>query len=162
MPGHIGIVGGLIPMFKPLERSHATLLPGVGHAWLGRGKGEHQVQVHLHFSGAYGHAHADNLNLMLFAKGQELISDVGYTHTQYRNWTVSTLCHNTVLIDEEEQERSNRKGIIDGSLLAFETAYRPCAMGGSEWRRRVYPELAEEYRRLVMLVNAGGRGSLCG
>ena len=57
------------PNVKPLEQSHATLLPGVGHAWLGRGKGEHQVQVHLHFSGAYGHAHADNLNLMLFARG---------------------------------------------------------------------------------------------
>ena len=143
------------PNVKPLERSHSTLLPGVGHAWLGRGKGEHQVQVHLHFSGAYGHAHADNLNLMLFAKGQELLSDVGYTHTQYRSWTVSTLCHNTVLIDEEEQERSNRKGIIDGSLLAFEAAYAPVQWVEASGEG-VYPGLAEEYRRLVMLVNAGG------
>ena len=142
------------PNVKPLEQSHSTLLPGVGHAWLGRGKGEHQVQVHLHFSGAYGHAHADNLNLMLFAKGQELISDVGYTHTQYRSWTVSTLCHNTVLIDEEEQERSNRKGIIDGSLLAFEAAYDPVQWVEASGEG-VYPGLAEEYRRLVMLVNVG-------
>ena len=143
------------PNVKPLEQSHSTLLPGVGHAWLGRGKGEHQVQVHLHFSGAYGHAHADNLNLMLFAKGQELLSDVGYTHTQYRSWTVSTLCHNTVLIDEEEQERSNRKGIIDGSLLAFEAAYNPVQWVEASGEG-VYPGLAEEYRRLVMLVNVGG------
>ena len=143
------------PNVKPLEQSHSTLLPGVGHAWLGRGKGEHQVQVHLHFSGAYGHAHADNLNLMLFAKGQELLSDVGYTHTQYRSWTVSTLCHNTVMIDEEEQERSNRKGIIDGSLLAFESAYDPVQWVEASGEG-VYPGLAEEYRRLVMLVNVGG------
>ncbi|MDE2953610.1 MAG: heparinase II/III family protein, partial [Gemmatimonadota bacterium] len=143
------------PNVKPLEQSHPTLLSGIGHAWLGRGKGEHQVQVHLHFSGAYGHAHADNLNLMLFAKGQELLSDVGYTHTRYRSWATSTLCHNTVLIDEGEQERSNRKGIIDGSLLAFEAAYDPVQWVEASGED-VYPGLAEEYRRLVMLVNVGG------
>ena len=141
------------PNVKPLEQSHATLLPGVGHAWLGRGKGEHQVQVHLHFSGAYGHAHADNLNLMLFARGQELLSDVGYTHTRYRSWAASTLCHNTVLIDEKEQH-TDRRDITDGSLLAFEAAY-----DAVQWVEAsgedVYPELAEEYRRLIMLVNAG-------
>ena len=141
------------PNVKPLEESRSTLLPGVGHAWLGRGKGEHQVQVHLHFSGAYGHAHADNLNLMLFAKGQELLSDVGYTHTRYRSWAASTLCHNTVLIDEKEQH-TDRRDITDGSLLAFEAAY-----DAVQWVEAsgedVYPELAEEYRRLVMLVNAG-------
>ena len=27
------------PNVKPLEQSRSTLLPGVGHAWLGRGKG---------------------------------------------------------------------------------------------------------------------------
>lgn len=143
------------PNVRPLEQSHPTLLSGIGHAWLGRGKGEHQVQVHLHFSGAYGHAHADNLNLMLFAKGQELLSDVGYTHTRYRSWATSTLCHNTVLIDEGEQERSNRKGIIDGSLLAFEAAY-PRVQWVEASGEGVYPGLAEEYRRLVMLVNVGG------
>ena len=141
------------PNVKPLEQSHATLLPGVGHAWLGRGKGEHQVQVHLHFSGAYVHAHADNLNLMLFARGQELLSDVGYTHTRYRSWAASTLCHNTVLIDEKEQH-TDRRDITDGSILAFEAAY-----DAVQWVEAsgedVYPELAEEYRRLVMLVNAG-------
>ena len=141
------------PNVKPLEQSHATLLPGVGHAWLGRGKGEHQVQVHLHFSGAYGHAHADNLNLMLFARGQELLSDVGYTHTRYRSWAASTLCHNTVLIDEKEQH-TDRRDITDGSILAFEAAYAPVQWVEASGED-VYPELAEEYRRLVMLVNAG-------
>lgn len=142
------------PNVRPLEQSRSTLLPGVGHAWLGKGKGEHQVQVHLHFSGAYGHAHADNLNLMLFAKGKELLSDVGYTHTRYRRWAASTLCHNTVLINEKEQH-TDRRDITDGSLLAFEATY-----DAMQWVEAsgedVYPGLAEEYRRLVMLVNAGG------
>lgn len=142
------------PNLKPLAQSHSTLLPGVGHAWLGRGKGEDQVQVHLHFSGAYGHAHADNLNLILFAKGRELLSDVGYTHTRYRKWTVSTLCHNTVLIDEREQRLNNGQGPTDGALLACETAHDDV-----QWLEArgegAYPKRAEEYRRWVMLVNAG-------
>ena len=142
------------PNLKPLAQSHSTLLPGVGHAWLGRGKGEDQVQVHLHFSGAYGHAHADNLNLILFAKGRELLSDVGYTHTRYRKWTVSTLCHNTVLIDEREQRLNNGQGLTDGALLACETAHDDV-----QWLEArgegAYPKRAEEYRRWVMLVNAG-------
>ena len=112
------------------------------------------MQVHLHFSGAYGHAHADNLNLVLFAKGRELLSDVGYTHTRYRKWTVSTLCHNAVLIDEKEQRLDNGQGPTDGSLLAYETAHDDV-----QWLEArgegAYPGLAEEYRRWVMLVNAG-------
>ena len=142
------------PNIKPLAQSRSTLLSGVGHAWLGRGKGDDQVQVHLHFSGAYGHAHADNLNLILFAKGRELLSDVGYTHTRYRKWTVSTLCHNTVLIDEREQQLNNRQGLTDGSLIAYESAH-----GDVQWLEArgegAYPKRAEEYRRWVMLVNAG-------
>lgn len=142
------------PNIKPLAQSRSTLLPGVGHAWLGRGKGEDQVQVHLHFSGAYGHAHSDNLNLVLFAKGRELLSDVGYTHTRYRKWTVSSLCHNAVLIDEKEQRLDNGQGPTDGSLLAYETAHDDV-----QWLEArgegAYPGLAEEYRRWVMLVNAG-------
>ena len=142
------------PNRQPLEHSRSTLLPGVGHAWLGRGKGDQQVQVHLHFSGAYGHAHGDNLNLMLFAKGQELLPDVGYTHTRYRGWARSTLCHNTVVIDEKEQEVTDRKGVTDGSLLAFESTH-----DAVQWLEAsgegAYPELAGEYRRLVMLVDAG-------
>ena len=134
---------------KP-ERSVSTLLTGVGHAWLGHGQGDGQVQVHLHFSGGYGHQHADNLNLILCARGLELLPDVGYTHTRYRTWSTGTLCHNTVLIDERRQD--TRGG---GRLLAFETAFAPV-----QWVEAsaecAYPDLADEYRRMLMLVNAGG------
>ncbi len=147
------------------ERSVSTLLAGVGHAWLGRGKGEDQVQVHLHFSGGYGHEHADNLNLALFARGQELFSDVGYTHTRYRSWSNGTLCHNTVVIDEQRQYTRNERPrwanarafegeASDGRLLGFEVMYDPVQWmeAGAE---RAYPGLAEVYRRMVMLVDAG-------
>ena len=147
------------------ERSVSTLLTGVGHAWLGSGKGEDQAQVHLHFSGGYGHEHADNLNLALFAKGQELLSDVGYTHTRYRSWSNSTLCHNTVVIDEQRQyTRTGRprwdrgrafEGMpSDGRVLAFEAGCGPVQWVEASGERS-YPGLAQVYRRTVMLVEAG-------
>ncbi|MDP6778009.1 MAG: heparinase II/III family protein, partial [Candidatus Latescibacteria bacterium] len=135
------------------ERSAPALFTGVGHAWLGCGEGENQVQAHLHFSGAHGHAHADNLNLTLFAKGHELLSDLGYTHTRYRKWTTSTLAHNTVLIDERGQYVERDQDPTEGRLLAFETA-----VGTVQWveasAERVYPGVAKEYRRTVALIPA--------
>ena len=137
------------------ERSVSTLLQGVGHAWLGRGSAEDQVQAHLHFSGGYGHEHADNLNIMLFAGGHELLSDLGYTHTRYRSWSTSTLGHNTVVIDEQRQYTRGGRGPSDGKLLAFETASEPV-----QWMEasgeQAYPDLAKIYRRMVMIVEAGG------
>ncbi len=137
------------------ERAVSTLLTGLGHAWLGRGTGEEQVQVHLHFSdGAYGHSHADMLNLILFARGQELLPDVGYTHSRYRHWSISTLCHNTVVIDEEEQFKGDPKRPGDGQVLAFETAFEAVQWVEASGER-AYPGLAAIYRRALMLVDAG-------
>ncbi len=140
---------------KVPERSVSTLLSGMGHAWLGRGGGEAQAQVHLHFSGGYGHEHADNLSIALFARGQELLPDLGYTHTRYRAWSKSTLGHNTVLIDEHRQYTQGDGGPSDGRLLGFETAFEPV-----QWMEasaeQAYPGLAKVYRRTVMFVDAGG------
>lgn len=139
---------------KVPERSVSTLLAGVGHAWLGRGQGDEQVQLHLHFSGGYGHQHADNLNVGLFAKGLELLPDVGYTHTRHRVWSTSTLCHNTVVINEQRQYSGGRQGPSDGRLLAFEPGFDAVKWveAGGE---RAYPGLAQVYRRALLLVNAG-------
>lgn len=139
---------------KVPEQSVSTLLAGVGHAWLGRGTGDEQAQLHLHFSGGYGHQHADNLNMGLFAKGRELLPDVGYTHTRHRVWSTSTLCHNTVVIDEQRQYSGGRQGPSDGRLLAFEPGFdvvKWVEAGGE----RAYPGVAQVYRRALLLVNAG-------
>ncbi len=141
---------------KPSVCSCPTLFAGLGHAWLGCGEGRRQAQVHLHFSeGGHGHDHADLLNLTLFANGEELLPDLGYTHSRYRFWTVSTLAHNTVVIDEQEQYTRGNRGPSRGRLLAFETAHHDVQWmeAGGE---RAYPGLARDYRRMVMLANAGG------
>ncbi len=137
------------------DRSVSTLLAGVGHAWLGQGKVDEQVQLHLHFSGGYGHQHADNLNMGLFANGHELLPDVGYTHTRHRVWSTSTLCHNTVVIDERRQHTGGRSGPSDGRLLAFEPGFDAVKWVEASGER-AYPGLAKVYRRSLLLVNAGG------
>ena len=140
---------------KAPERSVSTLLAGVGHAWLGCGEGKDQAQLHLHFSGGYGHEHADNLAMALFAKGLEVLPDIGYTHTRRRGWSTSTLAHNAVVIDETEQYKRGNRGPSDGRLLAFETG-----LDMVQWMEadgtRSYPGLAQTYRRMLMLVQAGG------
>jgi hypothetical protein len=129
------------------DQSVSTLLPGFGHASLGYGRGADQIQAQLHFSGAYGHAHADNLNLALFAKGSELLSDIGYNHGKLRHWTVSTIGHNTVAIDR----RNQRTRDSDGDLLTFIPDLRGLAVVEARGERG-YPGVAQIYRRQVLLV----------
>lgn len=97
------------------EATVSTICPAVGHASLGRGRGPDQMQAQLHFSGGYGHQHYDNCNLTLWAKGKEMLPDVGYTWTQMRCWTTSAICHNQVVVDRLDQRGSPS----DGSLLAY-------------------------------------------
>ncbi len=135
----------------PLEVSHSLLLPGVGHAVLGRGEGEHQLQAHLHFSGAYGHAHADLLSITLFAHGQERLSDIGYTWTHHRQWASSTLSHSTVMVNGEEQTRGHLRDPSDGNLtlyVAEDEDFQVVEADGI----RAYPEVVEEYRRMLIAV----------
>ncbi len=132
---------------SPTSKTVSTILPGFGQAALGRGTGANQLQAQLHFSGGYGHAHADNLSLALFAKGEEMLSDIGYTHSKLRRWTISTVGHNTVVIDRKDQSTHDS----DGDLLTFV----PDAAGLSVVEasgRRAYPKVAEVYRRQLVMV----------
>ena len=63
----------------PLSESRSHLLWACGHGILGGGNGENQIQARLQFMGQGGHYHMDRLGLILFAKGREMFSDIGYT-----------------------------------------------------------------------------------
>ncbi len=133
----------------PRETTVSTITPAYGHASLGRGRGEDQMQAQLHFSGGYGHAHLDSLNLTLYAKGAELLPDLGYTWTQMRYWCTSTLGHNTVVVDRRDQVASGS----DGNLLWFFPDSGGVSVVEAEGRR-AYRAVAgmERYRRLLVLV----------
>lgn len=100
---------------QPRRETVSQIMPAIGHAALGRGYGPDQMQTQLHFSGGYGHQHCDNLNLTLWAKGKEMLPDVGYTWTQMRTWATASVCHNLVVVDRRNQGGSPS----DGNLLAY-------------------------------------------
>ncbi len=132
---------------QPRVKTVSTITPGYGHASLGRGEGPHQMQAQLHFSGAYGHSHLDNLNLTLFAKGREMLCDLGYNHTQARRWCSSTISHNLVAVDRQNQTGG------DCDLLAFFPDANGVAMAEAQGERG-YRKLegVEMYRRMLAIV----------
>ena len=132
---------------KPTERNTPELLSGMGHARLARGEDATAMQAHLHFSGGYGHQHADNLSLVLWAKGRELLSDIGYTHSAWRTWTTRTPAHNTVTVNVTDQVSRGTGGNL--------TLYAPVSddLQVVEAQALVaYPDVASEYRRRVVVV----------
>ena len=134
---------------KPRMETISTITPGYGHASLGRGTAGDQIQTQLHFSGAYGHSHLDCLNLLLFAKGREMLCDLGYTHTQVRKWNISTIAHNLVAIDRRDQ----RGGNSDGDLLAYYPDLNGVSMVEADGVR-AYGDIegVDLYRRLLLTV----------
>lgn len=100
------------------QNNDSLLMPAAGIAKLIRGSGSGQSQLYMTFSPKFGHDHKDPLNLTLYGEGQELLPDLGYTHTFYRQWTLSTLGHNTVVVDGKDAaiQGAIKQG---GSLSAF-------------------------------------------
>ena len=137
-----------------LSESRPALMPGMGHAVLGFGAGEEQLQAHLNFSGRYGHDHYGSLGLILFARGKELLSDIGYTHTKARTWSASTAAHSTVVVDaiSQAQGRKPRNGMGDLLLYQVENpGFQVVEAGAGE----VYPERVSDYRRTLVAVQEG-------
>ncbi len=136
---------------SPVPEAQSYLLPALGHAALMAGSGPERAEVHLTWSGGYGHQHADVLSLILFAQGRELLSDLGYTHTAYRSWTLATAAHNTVVIDGHSQEPGSRSKPTDGRL-EFIDLTRPGVKAVRAEGTRAYPGKASRYVRTQIVV----------
>jgi hypothetical protein len=99
-----------------LTEATSHLYGSMGHAILGTGAGDDMTQATLHFSGMHGHEHLDTLNLILFAKGHELISETRYREIPESNstraWQTSTAGHITVVIDERSQSQRNTDDFV--------------------------------------------------
>ncbi|HWQ55263.1 MAG TPA: heparinase II/III family protein [Bryobacteraceae bacterium] len=138
----------------PPPPSESYLLPALGHACLAGGRPAAPSQYHLTWSGGYGHQHADNLSLLIFGHGRELASDLGYTHTRQRAWTLSTAAHNTVVIDGRNQHSGSASVPSDGSLRWFDAGANRIQTVSAAGERG-YPDVANLYRRTLIMV--GGR-----
>lgn len=143
---------------EAITESRPHLLPGMGYGILGLGKNEKQVQAHLKFTGRYGHTHYDSLNLLLFAGGHELVTDMGYTHNKSRPWASSTAAHNTVTIDQHNQALGTEPRNALGNLHLFNTSdesFQVIEASATE----AYPGLATEYKRTLITVQTPGKAT---
>ncbi|NLJ36829.1 MAG: hypothetical protein GX358_11450 [candidate division WS1 bacterium] len=135
----------------PRDTTVSTILPGFGHASLGRGQGSNQMQAQLHFSGAYKHSHRDNLNLTLWAKEREMLCDIGYSHVRSRLWAANTMGHNLVAVDREEQVGSGDPSA--GDLVWFFPDSGGVSVTEAD-STRVYANIGnvDRYRRMLIMV----------
>ncbi|MHB8995326.1 MAG: heparinase II/III family protein [Armatimonadota bacterium] len=99
--------------------------------------GQDETKTALYFNGycAHGHRHRDTLGLLYHAYDTELASDRGYMWDDPRNaWTSSTLAHNLVTVDGENQNAKDRRsrlelfGVTPGLevMQASAVAYTQC------------------------------------
>lgn len=93
-------------------RRAPRLLDGYGVGILESGEGDFGRAVVLNYSILLGHWQADPLLLCLYANGVDCLPDLGYPFSwDYRwQWDANQLAHNTVTIDETQQEMRRRNG----------------------------------------------------
>ncbi len=131
----------------------SRLWPSLGNASLTAGEGENQMMLNLNWSGNYGHAHYDNAAIILYAAGQELLPDLGYTHGKYRLWSITTASHNTVVIDQKEQDHGTDEKPVTGQLKFYDDKNSHVKVIDLD-ASPAYA-VAKTYRRRLVMVNAG-------
>ncbi len=133
-------------MARPLRRSTNRIAPGFGLTVLGDGTLEdnNQVQAILSWNaGGHSHSHEDVHNLILFANGRELFSDM------YAGWAARMTCmHNTVAIDGKNNAG---KQTAAGSLELYTPKLPGVALVRVEARMAAYPDDdCSRYRRTLV------------
>ena len=105
----------------------------------------------MNFYKPHGHDHPDALNIAMFAEGVEVLSDLGYIGDHPLNASIrSTLKHNLVVIDEQEQlPRGVRP---PGNVRLIATSPNVKLIDAD---CKAYDE-ADVYRRSCLMINRGG------
>ncbi|MEM4221203.1 MAG: alginate lyase family protein [Thermoplasmata archaeon] len=94
----------------------SVVLSDIGFVVLRKGFNNNKICVILDY-GPHGnsHGHFDKLNIVLFAKNREILPDRGrgvYSMDLYKNWYKKTLSHNTIVINEKDQNPASGKLIF--------------------------------------------------
>ncbi|OYN89910.1 heparinase II/III domain-containing protein [Parenemella sanctibonifatiensis] len=132
---------------KDPEPSAPVFYGAAGVARLARG----ETQSYLEYTPKYGHNHNDQLGLAMFAEGQELFPDVGYTHTRFRRHTTSTLGHNTVTVDSSDLDSGGEHG---GSIEIFDASDAACQVTRASFGT-AYPQTSVYQRENWLIQHPG-------
>ncbi|MFO7947216.1 MAG: heparinase II/III family protein [Armatimonadota bacterium] len=147
--------------------AESRLLSGYGVGILDSGDEENRITAALNYSALVGHRQEDNLAIGLWARGVNMLPDLGYPFTwDYRwDWDSNLMAHNTVSVGESHADRRVRVG--NGcSLFASEdgvhvvTAHHHPYPEGFGHTKDAAPDVDLYERTLVMVDVADGRSYL--
>lgn len=137
------------------------------------GTGANARAFWLDYDSGGRHSHADCMNLGLYAKGLDLLPDMGYPPVQYGGWESEkalwyrkTAAHNTVVVDGRDQKGGGEpvKGTAtlwaDGSVLRAIRASAPDVNGIKRFERTVaMVDVSERDSYLVDVFRVAGGSS---
>ncbi|MBQ2741910.1 MAG: heparinase II/III family protein, partial [Oscillospiraceae bacterium] len=111
----------------------------------------------MYFGYNGGHGHKDTLNLGMDAYGYNFMPDLGYPETtgtqpNRLQWISTTLSHNTVVVDEEGQVNSDKRG----TPMHFDDTDIVKLMDVDA--KEVYPQ-TDIYRRSVVMIKIDDQSS---
>ena len=114
-----------LPAAPAIERASINY-PASGSAILTRGAGRDATWLCLKYGPhGGGHGHPDKLSFVLYAGGQVVAPDpsiTSYGSPWHNNWYKSTLSHNTLAIDEQNQKPAEGKCIAFGTEAGIDYA----------------------------------------
>ena len=105
-------VAGVIAKHGPQIKLGNTLKDEWHLAILRSGEGDEERAAWMQYDTGGAHAHANCMNIGLFAKGLDLMPDMGYPTLQFdgfgvhfTQWYIESWSHNTVIIDGKNQDK---------------------------------------------------------
>ena len=137
-------------------RRTTRLVDGYGTAFLRSGEQPNVRELMLNYSSLAGHRQVDQLHIELYARGVQLIPDLGYPKRWDYRWQydVNSLLHNTVTIDETQAPRA---GVGMARLIASGSGVQVVAAGHNNYADAKLPgspgQSASVYERTCVMVD---------
>ncbi|NLF18955.1 MAG: hypothetical protein GX595_17125 [Lentisphaerae bacterium] len=133
----------------------SRLLDGYGLGILESGPPEHRRALGLSYACLRGHTQQDELFLSFFARGIDLLDDLGYPRTWDHRWQfdANSLVHNTVTVDETQS--GNRKFGGMGRLFGAHQGVHVVTASHQPYHETPLPSggTVDLYERTVILVD---------
>lgn len=140
------------------EKSESFLLPTYKHVVLADGTNDKQVQVNIGAHEYCNHITHGLMGMTMFAFGNELLGDIRYSRIPGREYTRSTVAHNTVIVNMKNQQYRSNKQAFGNVGHVFNSGniscYEPNVDGISlmeMYNKNIDPENVDRYQRLQIL-----------
>jgi hypothetical protein len=134
---------------------NSRLLDGYGLGILESGAEGQRRAISLNYSNLRGHTQQDELFLSFWARGVELLEDIGYPRTWDHRWQfdANSLAHNTVTVDETQSNGTKFGGM--GRLFAAANGVQVLTASHTPYLGVALPsgDTVDLYERTVLLID---------